>query len=120
MSGEEKELLIDAFNSNWIAPLGPHINAFEKEMSNYLGFGYAAALSTGTAALHIALKLAGVKSGDRVICPSLTFAATANVILYENAVPIFIDVKEETWTLNPELLESVIIKYKPRKEKRKC
>jgi len=114
MTAESRNLMLDAFDSNWIAPLGPHVNAFEQEMSNYLGFGHAAVLSTGTAALHIALKLAGVKSGDFVLCPSLTFASTANVILYEKAIPIFIDVKEETWTLNPELLEKAIAKYKPK------
>ena len=114
MSSASRELMLDAFDTNWIAPLGPHVSAFEEEISNYLGFGFAAALSTGTSALHIGLKLSGVKKGDIVLCPSLTFAATANVILYEKAVPVFIDVNRETWTINPDLLEDAVIKYKPK------
>ena len=89
MSGHEIELMKDAFDSNWIAPLGPHVDAFEQEMAGYLGISHAVALTTGTAALHLALKLVGVKDGDTVLCPSLTFSASANVILYENAIPVF-------------------------------
>jgi len=114
MGTREKDLILDAFNSNWIAPLGPHVDAFEKEMTKYLGIGHAAALSTGSAALHLALKLVGINSGDVVLCPSLTFAASANVILYENAVPAFIDVLQGTWTLDLAALEIGFKTYKPK------
>ena len=114
MGEKEKEFLLDAFNSNWIAPLGPHVDAFEQEMAEYLGIGHAAALNTGTAALHLALKLVGVKDGDTVLCPSLTFSACANVILYANATPVFLDVDNDSWTLNPEALKIAIKKYQPK------
>ena len=114
MSGQEVELMKDAFDSNWIAPLGPHVDAFEQEMAGYLGISHAVALTTGTAALHLALKLVGVKDGDTVLCPSLTFSASANVILYENAIPVFLDVHRDNWTLNPEILEIAIKKYHPK------
>jgi len=114
MSGQEVELMKDAFDSNWIAPLGPHVDAFEQEMAGYLGIGHAVALTTGTAALHLALKLVGVKDGDTVLCPSLTFSASANVILYENATPVFLDAHPDSWTLNPEALEIAIKKYQPK------
>jgi len=114
MSGQEVELMKDAFDSNWIAPLGPHVDAFEQETAGYLGISHAVALTTGTAALHLALKLVGVKNGDTVLCPSLTFSASTNVILYENAIPIFLDVHPDTWTLNPDLLVIAIEKYQPK------
>ena len=114
LSGKELELVKDAFDSNWIAPLGPHVDAFEREMAEYLGIEYAVALSTGTAALHLALMLAEVKEGDTVLCPSLTFSASANVILYERAIPLFLDVNPDTWTLNPEALEIALKKYHPK------
>jgi len=114
LGGGERNLLTEAVDSNWIAPLGPHVDAFEKEMTEYLGIGHAAAMSTGSAALHLALKIVGIKSGDAVLCPSLTFAASANVILYENAVPVFIDASPETWTLNLSVLEIAFKKYKPK------
>ena len=114
MGFQEKELLINAFDSNWIAPLGPHVDAFEKEMTEYLGIGYAVALSTGSAALQLALKIVGIKSGDVILCSSLTFAASANAILYGNAIPVFIDVSLETWTLDLPALEIAIKKYKPK------
>ena len=114
MSSTERDLLMGAFDSNWIAPLGPHVDAFEKEMSEYLGVGYAAALSTGTAALHLALKLAGVKEGDTVLGPSLTFASSANVILYEKAIPVFVDVSPESWVIDLTALEKAMKKYSPK------
>ncbi len=114
MGENEKGLLSSAFDSNWIAPIGPHLDAFEQEMAEYLGIGHAAALSTGTAALHLAMKLVRVNKGDIVLCPSLTFSASANVILYENAIPIFLDVNPDTWTLNTEALEIAIKKYSPK------
>ena len=114
MGKNERNLLLDAFDSNWIAPLGPHVDAFEQEMAEYLNIGHAAALSSGSAALHLSLKLAGVKEGDTVLCPSLTFSASANVILYERAILLFLDVHPDTWTLNPDLLEITIRKYQPK------
>ncbi len=114
MSENEKKLLVSAFESNWIAPLGPDVDKFEKEISKYLKVNDAAALSSGTSALHLAIKLAGVKSGDNVLCPSLTFSASANVILYENATPIFLDVDSDTWTLDINLLEASIKKFSPK------
>jgi len=109
MGESEKRLLLNAFNSNWIAPLGPHVDAFENEMAGYIGIGgYAAALSSGTAALHLALKLVGVKEGDKVLCPSLTFSASANAILYEKAIPVFVDVDLKNWTLDTPCLEKAM------------
>jgi pyridoxal phosphate-dependent aminotransferase EpsN len=114
MSGREKEFIIETFDSNWIAPLGPHVDAFENEIANYLDAGYAAALSSGTAALHLALKILGVKEDDTVLCPSLTFAASANVILYEKAQPIFIDSDPVTWVMDLAACEKAMQKYKPK------
>lgn len=105
MGGEELQFLNDAFASNWIAPLGPHVDAFEKELGALVGCSHACALSSGTAALHLALRLLGVGRGDRVLCPTLTFAASANVIAYEGAGPVFLDVDPATWNLDPALLE---------------
>lgn len=95
----------EAFDSNWIAPLGPHVDAFEREMADYVGVSGALALSSGTAALHLALKLAGVERGDRVFCSDLTFAATVNPVFYEGAEPVFIDAEPESWNLSPLALE---------------
>ena len=114
MSSSEKELLIDAFDSNWIAPLGPNVDGFESEMSGYIGVKSAAALSSGTAALHLALKILGLKSGDKVLCSSLTFAASANAILYENCIPVFIDSDYTTWNLDVALLDEAISRHKPK------
>ena len=100
----ELELVKDAFASNWIAPLGPHVDAFEREFATYLGIGHAAALSSGTAAIHLALRLLGLRPGEEVICSTFTFAASANPILYEGGVPVFIDSEEATWNMDPTLL----------------
>jgi dTDP-4-amino-4,6-dideoxygalactose transaminase len=100
----ERALLLDAFDSNWIAPLGPHVDAFEREFAAAVGVPFAAALSSGTAALHLALLGVGVESGDEVLTSTLTFAATANAVTYVGATPAFIDVSPETWTMDPELL----------------
>src|SRR5262249_40504667 len=96
---------LDAFDSNWIAPLGPHVDAFERDFADFVGVGHAAALSSGTAALHLALLLLGVGPGDDVVVPSLTFAATAYAVTYVGARPVFVDSERETWNLDPELLE---------------
>lgn len=110
----EKKLIISALDSNWIAPLGPFVDSFESEISKYLNIGYACALSSGTAALHLAMKILGIGLGDKVLCPSLTFAATANAILYERATPIFLDSDRSNWNLDIDLVESAIKKFKPK------
>jgi dTDP-4-amino-4,6-dideoxygalactose transaminase len=105
MGPDERKLLLDAFDSNWIAPLGPHVEAFEHELASRTAVPHAAALSSGTAALHLALQLVGVGRGDDVIVSSLTFAATANPVTYLGARPVFIDSETKTWNLDPDLLE---------------
>ena len=106
MGGEELELLKDAFDSNWIAPLGPHVDAFEQEVCQKLGCGHAAALSSGTAALHLGLLILGVKPGDQVLCSSLTFVASVNAVIYCGAEPVFIDCEAGSWNMDPDLLRS--------------
>lgn len=102
----------EAFEKNWVAPLGFNCDAFENEMSDYLKDGsYSLCLNAGTAALHLAVKLAGVKAGEKVFCSDMTFAATANPITYENAVPVFIDSEPDTWNMDPEALEKAFEKY---------
>jgi len=101
----ERELLLDAFDSNWIAPLGPHVDAFEKEFAESVGVPYAVALSSGTAALHLGLHVLGIGRGDDVLTSTMTFAATANAITYVGATPVFVDVARRTWTMDPDLLE---------------
>jgi len=109
--GYEKQYINEAFESNWIAPLGKNVDEFEKELAAKVGIKAAAALSSGTAAIHMALKAAGVGEGDIVFCPTLTFAATANPIIYQNAIPVFIDSDYETWNMSPEALEEAFKKY---------
>jgi pyridoxal phosphate-dependent aminotransferase EpsN len=104
LSGRERELLIDALDSNWIAPLGPHVDAFEREFATAVGMPHAAALSSGTAALHLALQLLEVGPGDEVLCSDLTFAASANAISYLGAKPVFIDADAASWNMDPDLL----------------
>ena len=101
----ERALLLDAFDSGWIAPLGPHVDAFEREFAAAVGVPHAVALSSGTAALHLALEILGAGRGDEVITSTLTFAATANAICYVGATPVFVDVSPETWNLDPDLLD---------------
>ena len=103
--GYELEYIHDAFNKNWIAPLGENVNEFEKTMAAYMGEGYPVALSAGTAALHLSMILAGVKPGDKVFCQSLTFSASANPVTYVGAEPVFIDSDYETWNMDPVALE---------------
>lgn len=109
--GYEKEFIKEAFDTNWIAPLGENVNQFEKEVASYVGIGHAAALSSGTAAIHLAIKAAGVQKGDIVFCQSLTFSASANPIVYEGATPVFIDSERETWNMDPKALEKAFEKY---------
>jgi pyridoxal phosphate-dependent aminotransferase EpsN len=101
---EERALVVDAFDSNWVAPLGPHVDAFESEFAEATGAGHAAALSSGTAALHLALRRLGIGRGDEVLCSTLTFVASANPIVYEGALPVFVDSDEESWNMDPGLL----------------
>lgn len=109
MGGNEQKYVQEAFDANWVAPLGPNVTGLENDIQNYLKEGAeVAALSSGTAALHLALILAGVKAGDEVICQSMTFSASANPILYLGAIPVFIDSEEETWNLCPVALEEAI------------
>ena len=111
MHGEEQAFVQSAFDTNWVAPLGPNVDAFEKEMGDYIGGGYAAALSAGTAAIHLAVILAGVKEGDVVFAQSLTFAASVNPACYEKATPVFIDSEPDTWNMDPVALEKAFEKY---------
>jgi pyridoxal phosphate-dependent aminotransferase EpsN len=104
MGPDERGLLLDAFDSNWVAPLGPHVDAFERELAARVGIAHAAALSSGTAALHLGLLLLGVKPGDTVLTSTLTFAATANAITYAGATPVFVDSDADTWNMSPSLL----------------
>lgn len=112
MHGEEQKFVQEAFDTNWIAPLGPNVNEFEKEISDYMGEGmHAAALSAGTAAIHMALKVLGIKRDDVVFVPSLTFSATANPVIYEGAKIVFIDSERDTWNMDPEALKKAFEKY---------
>lgn len=113
MSDEEyeKKFVKEAFDTNWIAPLGENVNKFEEELARYVGAKHAAALSSGTAAIHMALKATGVSKGDVVFCQSLTFSASANPIIYEGATPVFIESEKESWNMSPEALEKAFEKY---------
>lgn len=104
LSEHEQEYVSQAFASNWIAPLGPNVDAFERELADCVGVRHAAAVSSGTAAIHLGLRLLGVRQGDTVFCSTLTFAASANPILYQGAVPVFIDSEPESWNLSPAAL----------------
>lgn len=112
MSGNEQKYINEAFESNWIAPLGPNVDAFEKELAEYAGTKGAAALSSGTAAIHLALQLIDVKQNDKVFCSSLTFIASANPIVYQKAEPVFIDSEPDTWNMSPKALERALVEAK--------
>ncbi|USD17462.1 aminotransferase class I/II-fold pyridoxal phosphate-dependent enzyme [Priestia megaterium] len=109
--GYEMKYVQEAFDTNWIAPLGENVNGFERELAEKVGSKAAAALSSGTAAIHLALKAAGVGEKDIVFCPTLTFSATANPIIYQNATPVFIDSDYKTWNMCPEALKEAFAKY---------
>lgn len=111
MHGEEQEFVKEAFDTNWVAPLGPNVNNFEKELAEHVGISHAAALSAGTAAIHLALRILGIGQGDFVFVPSLTFSATCNPIVYEKATPVFIDSEKDTWNMDPIALERAFEKY---------
>lgn len=110
MGGKEEVFVKEAFDTNWVAPLGPNVNGFEKDLEDYLGQeSKVGALSSGTAAIHLGLIMLGVTAGDEVICQSMTFSASANPILYQGAIPVFIDSEKDTWNLCPIALEEAII-----------
>lgn len=111
MHGEEQQFVKEAFETNWVAPLGPNVNAFEKELAQYVGIEHASALVSGTAAIHLALKILGVSQGDIVFSSDLTFAATCNPITYEKAIPVFIDSEEDTWNMSPDALKKAFEVY---------
>ncbi|MBE0677092.1 MAG: DegT/DnrJ/EryC1/StrS family aminotransferase, partial [Bacteroidales bacterium] len=104
LGGNELRFVQEAFASNYIAPLGPQVDLFEREFADHLGVSTAAAVSTGTAGLHLALRFAGVKRGDEVFCSSFTFVATANAICYLGARPVFVDPESVSWNMDPDLL----------------
>lgn len=112
--GYERAYIKEAFDTNWIAPLGKNVTEFEKEVMEKIGAGKAVALSSGTAAIHMALKSVGVQQGDFVFCQSLTFSATANPIIYEKATPVFIDSDEKTWNMSPQALRKAFEQYRDR------
>lgn len=113
MSGREQDFIKEAFDTNWVVPLGPNVNGFEADLEKYIGENkHVVALSAGTAALHLALVMLGVKAGDEVICQSFTFAASANPITYLGATPVFVDSELDTWNMDPQLLEQAILDRK--------
>lgn len=109
--GYEQQFIKEAFDTNWIAPLGANVTGFEEELKEITGAKSMAALSSGTAAMHMALKLAKLQRGERVFCQSLTFSATVNPVIYEGGVPVFIDSEADTWNMSPEALEKAFEKY---------
>jgi dTDP-4-amino-4,6-dideoxygalactose transaminase len=109
MGGTELNYINKAFKENWIAPLGPNVDNFEQDLSKYTGSKYASALSSGTAAIHLALIMLGVEAGDEVICSTFTFSASCNPIAYQGAIPVFVDSEELTWNMDPDLLEKAIM-----------
>lgn len=111
MHGDEQKFVKEAFDTNWVSTIGENINQLEKSICDYIGCKYAVGLSAGTASLHLAVKMAGVKAGDRVFCSDLTFAATVNPVTYEKAIPVFIDSEYETWNMDPVALKKAFEKY---------
>ncbi len=111
MHGDEQRFVQEAFDTNWVAPLGPNVDAFEKDVASYIGIGHAAALSAGTAAIHLAVRLLDIQPGDVVFCTSMTFAATCNPVAYERGQLVFIDSERDTWNMSPEALRLAFDKY---------
>jgi len=111
LCGREMDFVNKAVEDNWIAPLGPSVDGFEREMCEYAGAKYAVAMNSGTAAIHMALRYAGVKKGDKVFCSSLTFSASCNPIIYEGGTPVFIDSEPSSWNMSPAALEKAFEKY---------
>lgn len=119
LSGHEQKYVQEAFATNWIAPLGPNVDGFEQDLCKYVGIHHAAALSSGTSALHLALVMLGIGRDDVVLCQSFTFSASANPIVYQGATPVFVDSESDTWNICPEALETAIKseKFKGKKVK---
>ena len=111
MHGEELTYMTEAFETNWMSTVGANINEVEKAICNKIGCKYAVALASGTSALHLAIKLAGVQPGDKVFCSDMTFAATVNPVLYEKGIPVFIDTEYDTWNMDPVALEKAFELY---------
>lgn len=120
MGEREQAYVQSAFDTNWVAPLGPNVDAFEKDLSTFTGVSHAAALSSGTAAIHLALIIAGVQRNDVVLCQSFTFSASANPVVYLGATPVFIDSEPTSWNMDPELLERAIKHYVAKHKKPKA
>ncbi|MCF8427118.1 MAG: aminotransferase class I/II-fold pyridoxal phosphate-dependent enzyme [Bacteroidia bacterium] len=120
MGGKEQEFVKEAFDTNWVAPLGPNVDGLEKDLEAFTGAKHAAALSSGTSAIHLALIMLGVKAGDYVLCQSFTFSASANPIAYQGATPVFIDSEKDTWNMSPEYLEKAIIELISKDQKPKA
>jgi dTDP-4-amino-4,6-dideoxygalactose transaminase len=120
LGGAELGYVQDAFASNWIAPVGPYLDLFEKKLANYVGVGHCTALSSGTAAIHLGLIALGVGQGDEVICSTFTFAGSCNPIMYQGGVPVFVDSELETWNMDPQLLEEAILDRIKKKAKPKA
>ena len=114
MGGAEQAYVAEAFETNWVAPLGPNVNEFEKELAHKVGTSHAAALSSGTAAIHLGLKALGVSPGDVVFCSTLTFSASCNPIIYEGATPVFIDSEINSWNMSPNALRKAFEDYTPK------
>ena len=108
MSGREMKYIEEAFRNNYVSPLGPNVADLEDDLKKYIGVDGATCLSSGTAAIHLALLMLGVDRGDEVICASFTFSASANPIIYVGAIPVFVDSERDTWNMQPELLEEAI------------
>src|SRR5579872_5671072 len=108
MSGEELKFIKEAFDSNWIAPVGPALVQFENKIAEYNGVAYSLATSSGTAAIHLALIVLGVKAGDEVICSTFTFSGSCNPVIYQGALPVFVDSELTTWNMDPALLDKAI------------
>jgi dTDP-4-amino-4,6-dideoxygalactose transaminase len=120
MGANELGFVKEAFETNWVAPVGPHITLFEEELARYNSIGHCAALSSGTAAIHLALIILGIQEGDEVICSTFTFSGSCNPVAYQKAIPVFVDSESETWNMDPQLLEEAIadrIKKKNKKPK---
>jgi dTDP-4-amino-4,6-dideoxygalactose transaminase len=120
MGGKEQEFVKEAFDTNWVAPLGPNVDGLEQDLVAYTNSKHAAALSSGTSAIHLSLIMLGVGPGDFVLCQSFTFSASANPIVYQGAIPVFIDSEKDTWNMSPEYLEQAIIELMAKGQKPKA
>jgi dTDP-4-amino-4,6-dideoxygalactose transaminase len=120
MSGKEDKYIREAFDTNWIAPLGPNVDHFEQELSRYLDGNHTAVLNSGTSAIHLALILSGVGRGDEVITPDFTFSATVNPVIYQGAIPVLVDSEMHSWNMDAQLLEEAITDRMKKNKKPKA